>query len=124
MRVVTPGCGSSSGKWRRTRGPHSSVATRLGVRGPPSPAKPSRIMTSILRRKLMKTMGIREAKAHLSQVVRDAAMGECCLVTDNRNPVEAEHSSPPPTKETRRLSDAAEFRKALFAVPFPIEVDF
>ena len=83
----------------------------------------------------MKIMGIREAKAHLSQVVRDAAMGECCLVTDNRkpvavigpppqDPVEAEHSSPPPTKETRRLSDAAEFRKALFAVPFPIEVDF
>jgi antitoxin (DNA-binding transcriptional repressor) of toxin-antitoxin stability system len=83
----------------------------------------------------MKTLGIREAKAHLSQLVRAAAKGECSLVTDNRKPVAMigplpqdsvgmEASLLTPTKETRRLSDAAEFRKALLAVPFPIEVEF
>jgi len=82
----------------------------------------------------MKTMGIREAKAHLSQVVRDAATGECCLVTDNRkpvavigpppqDPVETDEALSPPIEEIRS-SNAAEFRKALLGVPFPIEVDF
>ena len=56
----------------------------------------------------MKTMGIRLAKAKLSKLVRDAAKGECSIVTDNRkpvamigpppDPVEAEVSSPPPAK--------------------------
>jgi antitoxin (DNA-binding transcriptional repressor) of toxin-antitoxin stability system len=32
-------------------------------------------MTPIFRRKSMNTMGIRLAKAHLSQLVRDAAQG-------------------------------------------------
>jgi antitoxin (DNA-binding transcriptional repressor) of toxin-antitoxin stability system len=83
----------------------------------------------------MKTLGIRQAKAHLSALVRAAANGECSLVTDNRKPVamigpppqdpiEEEHSSPPPSKETRRLSDAAEFRRALFGITFPIEGNF
>jgi antitoxin (DNA-binding transcriptional repressor) of toxin-antitoxin stability system len=83
----------------------------------------------------MKTMGIRQAKAHLSELVRDAAKGECSIVTDNRkpvamigppplDPVEEEHSSPPLTEEPEPLSDAVEFRKALLGVPFPIEVDF
>lgn len=82
----------------------------------------------------MKTMGIREAKAHLSQVVRDAAAGECCLVTDNRkpvamigppphDPVEADEFSSPPIGGTKS-SNAVQFRKALLGVPFPIEVDF
>ena len=83
----------------------------------------------------MKSLGIRQAKAHLSALVRAAAKGECSLITDNRkpvamigpppqDPVEAEISSPPPTEESKPLSDAAEFRKALFGVPFPIELDF
>jgi antitoxin (DNA-binding transcriptional repressor) of toxin-antitoxin stability system len=83
----------------------------------------------------MKTLGIRLAKAHLSQLVRDAAKGECSLITDNRkpvamigpppqDPVEAEDSSSSPTEEAKAPSDAAEFRKALLGVPFPIEVDF
>jgi hypothetical protein len=38
-------------------------------------------------------------------------------VTDNRKPVAM--IGPPPPR-----SDAAEFRKALLIVPFPIEVDF
>ena len=83
----------------------------------------------------MKTLGIRQAKAHLSELVRDAAKGECCLVTDNRKPaamigpptpdlVEAEASSPPFVEEIKPPSDAAEFRKALLGVPSPIELDF
>jgi antitoxin (DNA-binding transcriptional repressor) of toxin-antitoxin stability system len=83
----------------------------------------------------MKTMGIRQAKAHLSALVRDAAKGECSLVTDNRkpvamigpppqDPVEAEASSSPPIEETKPPSDAAQFRKTLFGVPFPIEFLF
>jgi antitoxin (DNA-binding transcriptional repressor) of toxin-antitoxin stability system len=83
----------------------------------------------------MKTLGIRQAKAHLSALVRAAANGECSLVTDNgklvamigpppQDPVETEDSSPTPTEETTAISNAAEFRKALFGVPFPIEVDF
>jgi antitoxin (DNA-binding transcriptional repressor) of toxin-antitoxin stability system len=83
----------------------------------------------------MKTLGIRQAKAHLSRLVRDATNGEYCIVTDNRkpvamigpppqDPVEAEVSSPPFTEETKPHSNALEFRKALFGVPFPIEADF
>jgi antitoxin (DNA-binding transcriptional repressor) of toxin-antitoxin stability system len=82
----------------------------------------------------MKTLGIRQAKAHLSQLVRAAAKGECSLITDNRkpvamigpppqDPVEADESSSP-TEEAKPLSDAAEFRKALFGVPSPIELNF
>ena len=31
----------------------------------------------------MKSLGVRQAKAHLSALVRAAASGECSLVTDN-----------------------------------------
>jgi antitoxin (DNA-binding transcriptional repressor) of toxin-antitoxin stability system len=83
----------------------------------------------------MKTLGIRQAKAHLSALVRAAANGECSLVTDNgklvamiepppQDPVEAEDSSPSPTEVAKPLSDAAEFRRALFGIPFPIEGSF
>jgi prevent-host-death family protein len=82
----------------------------------------------------MKTVGIRKAKAYLSELVRDAAAGECSTVTDNRKPVAmivpysvpavVAESSPPPIEETKLLSDAAAFRKALFDVPYPLELDF
>ena len=82
----------------------------------------------------MKSLGVRQAKAHLSALVRAAAKGECSLVTDNgrlvamigpppQDPVEAERSSSP-TQEAKPLSDAAEFRKALLGVPSPIEFNF
>ena len=82
----------------------------------------------------MKIFGIRQAKAHLSQIVRAAAAGECSLLTDNRKPVamigpppvasnEAE-DSPPQTEPREPLSDAAAFRKALLGAPFPIQLDF
>jgi antitoxin (DNA-binding transcriptional repressor) of toxin-antitoxin stability system len=83
----------------------------------------------------MKTFGIRQAKAHLSRLVRAAAKGECSLVTDNRkvvamigpppqDPVESEVSSSPLIEKTEPPSDAAQFRKALFGVPFPTEFPF
>jgi antitoxin (DNA-binding transcriptional repressor) of toxin-antitoxin stability system len=92
-------------------------------------------MTSILRSNMMKTLGIRQAKAHLSQLVRAAAQGDCSLITDNhkpvaiigpppQDPVEAEDSSPVLPEESKPPSDAAEFRKALFGVSFPIDFPF
>ena len=83
----------------------------------------------------MKTLGIRQAKAHLSRLVRDATNGEYCIVTDNRKPVAmigpppqdlpgAEGAPSPPAEGTKPLTDASEFRKALFSVPFPIELNF
>ena len=55
----------------------------------------------------MKTLGIRQTKAHLSQLVRAAAQGECSLITDNRKPVAM--IGPPPqdpveAKSLRRRS--------------------
>ena len=83
----------------------------------------------------MRRLGIRQAKAHLSQLVREAAEGECSLVTDNgrlvamigpppEDPVKAEDSSPAPTEESKPLSDAAAFRRALLGVPSSIELNF
>jgi antitoxin (DNA-binding transcriptional repressor) of toxin-antitoxin stability system len=83
----------------------------------------------------MKSLGIRQAKAHLLALVRAATSGECSLVTDNGkrvamigppppDPVDTEHPSSLPAEEAKSLSDAAEFRKALLAVPFPLELDF
>ena len=83
----------------------------------------------------MKTLGVRQAKAHLSQLVRAAAQGECSLITDNRkpvamigpplqDPVEVEDSSPVLPEKNKPLSDAAEFRQALFGLPSPIELNF
>jgi len=93
----------------------------------------------------MKILGIRQAKAHLSQLVRNASKGECSLVTDNRKPVamigpppgkayETENSppgdghelksSPSLVDDEKPRSDAAAFRKALFDAPYPLELDF
>ena len=83
----------------------------------------------------MKSLGIRLAKAHLSQLVRGAASGQCSLITDNgklvamigpppQDPAEAEDPSPAPPEETKPLSDAAKFRNALLGAPFPLELDF
>ena len=94
----------------------------------------------------MKILGIRQTKAHLSELVRDAALGKCSIVTDNRKPV-AMIGPPPrdatgpddpsqavapveaddiaePVALTKPLSDAAAFRKALLGAPYPLELDF
>ena len=82
----------------------------------------------------MRTLGIRQTKAHLSALVRAAAKGECSIVTDNGKsvamigppPLEPiEPPDPPPQPEkTPTLSDAAAFRKALFSAPYPLELGF
>ena len=78
----------------------------------------------------MDAYGIRQAKAHLSKIVRSAAAGVCSVVTDNRKPVAM--IGPPPSATSARedsapaeeLSDAAEFRNALIGAPYPFELDF
>jgi prevent-host-death family protein len=78
----------------------------------------------------MKTLGIRQAKAHLSQLVRAASTGERSLVTDNRKPVAM--IGPPPVAidegdaphPGESLSDAAQFRLALLNAPYPLDLDF
>jgi antitoxin (DNA-binding transcriptional repressor) of toxin-antitoxin stability system len=83
----------------------------------------------------MKSLGVRQAKAHLSALVRAAASGECSLVTDNGrlvamigppppDPLDAKDLSPAPNEETKPLSDAGTFRQALLGVPSPLELDF
>ena len=83
----------------------------------------------------MKSLGVRQAKAHLSALVRAAASGECSLVTDNgrlvamigpppQDPLDAEDLSRAPNEEAKPLSDADKFRQALLGVPFPLELDF
>ena len=86
----------------------------------------------------MKSLGIRQTKSHLSELVRSAARGECSLITDNgkmvamiapppKEDTEAEH---PPEHanenagETEPLSDAVGFRRALFSAPYPLDLDF
>lgn len=78
--------------------------------------------------------GIRQAKAHLSHLVRAAAKGETSIVTDNRNPVAMIGPIPPmpPEVETaslitpvqKPLSEAKAFRHALFNSPFPLDLKF
>lgn len=82
----------------------------------------------------MKRIGIRQAKAHLSQLVRAAAAGECIIVTDNKKPVAMigprledpdEPEAPPKlTQDAKPPSDSMAFREALLSAPFPLELDF
>ena len=82
----------------------------------------------------MKSLGIRQAKAHLSALVRAAAKGERSLITDSGKPVAiiapppdnpAQEEAPPqPAKKTMPLTDAAAFRHALLNCPYPLDLDF
>ena len=80
----------------------------------------------------------------MSEIVRDAGTGACTIVTVNRKPLamigplpaamteateigEAEimePDDPPPSKDSKPLSDAATFRKAIFSAPYTLELDF
>jgi antitoxin (DNA-binding transcriptional repressor) of toxin-antitoxin stability system len=82
----------------------------------------------------MKSVGIRHAKAHLSELARAAAAGESTLITDYGKPiamisplveeaVRAEASSSP-IDELEPSTAAAEFRHALIDAPHPLELDF
>jgi prevent-host-death family protein len=70
----------------------------------------------------MKSIGIREAKAGLSALVRAAANGEPTLLTDYGKPLAIITAIAEPEEESR--SDPADFRKALLAVPHDLDVDF
>ncbi len=87
----------------------------------------------------MNIVGIRRAKATLSELVRDAAKGKCSLVTDNRKPVAmigpppgdygpesqgGATEAPPLLVEGPLPSDPAAFLDALRAAPHPLELDF
>ncbi len=130
--VLTAACQRGFG-WATTRG----VASQSGRRAAPrdtSIAWQSFSLTSDplnLWNLPMKAFGNRQAKAHLSQLVRNAAKGESGLVTENRMPVAV--IGPPSMAanvpghsvvEELALSDAEAFSKALFGAPYPFEVDF
>jgi antitoxin (DNA-binding transcriptional repressor) of toxin-antitoxin stability system len=82
----------------------------------------------------MKSFGIRQAKAHLSELARAAAAGESTLITDYRKPIamisplveETMHAEAPatPIEEPKPSTDAAAFRRALFEAPHALELDF
>jgi prevent-host-death family protein len=82
----------------------------------------------------MKSFGIRQAKAHLSQLARAAAAGESILITDYGKPIamisplveEAVHAeaSSAPIGAPKPSTDAAAFRRAFFEAPHPLELDF
>jgi len=83
----------------------------------------------------MKSFGIRQAKAHLSELARAAAGGgESTLITDYGKPIamisplveEAVHAeaSSAPIGKPKPSTDAAAFRRALFEAPHPLELDF
>jgi antitoxin (DNA-binding transcriptional repressor) of toxin-antitoxin stability system len=82
----------------------------------------------------MKSVGIRQAKPRLSALARAAAAGEPTLITDYGKPIAMiaplvedpahEEAAPAPIKEPKPRTGAAAFRKALFAAPHPLELDF
>jgi antitoxin (DNA-binding transcriptional repressor) of toxin-antitoxin stability system len=82
----------------------------------------------------MKSVGIRQAKAQLSALARAASAGESTLVTDYGKPIaiisplvgDPEHAeaSSAPIEAPKTPTDAAAFRRALFGVAYPLELDF
>jgi antitoxin (DNA-binding transcriptional repressor) of toxin-antitoxin stability system len=118
--------------WRRPYSHPAAAALRTSASAGNGVLSP--MPNFIHRSDQMKEFGIRQAKARLSQIVRAAADGEYSLVTDNRKPVAmigplsghgVEAGIPPrPAEETKPLSDAAAFRKALLSAPFPLDLDF
>ena len=67
----------------------------------------------------MKSVGIREANARLSELARAAADGEPTLLTNYGKPL----AVLAPFVESQD-SDPAEFRKTLLAMPHPLDFDF
>jgi prevent-host-death family protein len=71
----------------------------------------------------MKSVGIREAKARLSELARAAADGEATVLTDYGKPI-AVISPIEQTTKAESGSDADEFRKALLSVPYHLDLGF
>ena len=72
----------------------------------------------------MKSVGIREAKAHLSALARAAANGEPTLLTDHGEPRAVITSVERSDAGQTVVSDLSDFRGFLLAVPHTLEVDF
>jgi antitoxin (DNA-binding transcriptional repressor) of toxin-antitoxin stability system len=70
----------------------------------------------------MRSVGIRLAKARLSELARDAAKGEVTILTDYGKPI-AMISSIEQTK-AESASDAGEFREALLSLPYHLDLGF
>ena len=71
----------------------------------------------------MRSVGIRVAKARLSELARDAAKGEVTILTDYGKPIAMISTIDQTTKEERG-SDAGEFRKALLSLPYHLDLGF
>jgi antitoxin (DNA-binding transcriptional repressor) of toxin-antitoxin stability system len=63
-------------------------------------------------RKQLKKYGMRQAKAHLSEIARDAAAGVCTIITDNRNPVAMVGPLPADETETETARQPKRWRSA------------
>jgi antitoxin (DNA-binding transcriptional repressor) of toxin-antitoxin stability system len=71
----------------------------------------------------MRSVGIRLAKARLSELARDAAQGEVTILTDCGKPV-AMISTIEQTTKVESGSDAGEFREALLSLPCHLDLGF
>ena len=73
----------------------------------------------------MKSVGIREAKAHFSELVRAAAKGERIIITDFGKPLAMITSIEERSgSHANGSSDASKFKEALLAIPHNIDVSF
>jgi prevent-host-death family protein len=71
----------------------------------------------------MKSVGIREGKARLSELARAAADGETTVLTDYGKPI-AVISPIEQTTKAESGSDADGFRKALLSLPYHLDFGF
>ena len=71
----------------------------------------------------MKAVGIREAKARLSELARAAAKGDATILTDYGKPVAVVAPIEQATAE-KSASGAAEFREALLSLPYHLDMGF
>jgi antitoxin (DNA-binding transcriptional repressor) of toxin-antitoxin stability system len=71
----------------------------------------------------MKSAGIREAKARLSELARAAAKGEVTILTDYGKTI-AMISSIEQTTNAESRFDAGEFRQALLSLPYHLDLGF
>jgi prevent-host-death family protein len=71
----------------------------------------------------MKSVGIREAKARLSEFARAAAKGEATILTDYGKPIAVILPIEQTTRAVRG-SDAGEFREALLSLPYHLDFGF
>jgi prevent-host-death family protein len=69
----------------------------------------------------MKAVGIREAKARLSELARAAAKGDATILTDYGKPVAV---VAPIEQAEKCASGAGEFREALLSLPYHLDMGF